>query len=111
MDEYVVMQARKEPSRVACWEEDAGGVTHGTLTMRWVDDGDLYLEHVEVAEAWRGKGVATRLLDMALATYRLYGEKLTVLAHSTTSEMDALLSSARRRHPDFRFIAIGDDDE
>ena len=66
MDEYVVMQARKEPSRVACWEEDGAGVTHGTLVMRWIDDQDLYLEHVEVDEAWRGKGVGTRLLDMAL---------------------------------------------
>ena len=111
MDEYVVMQARKEPSRVACWEEDRAGVTHGTLVMRWIDDQDLYLEHVEVDEAWRGKGVATRLLDMALATYRLSGQQLTVRTHSATGEMDALLASARRRHPEFRFIAIGDDDD
>lgn len=111
MDEYVVMQARKEPARVACWEEDAAGVSHGTLVMRWIDDQDLYLEHVEVDEAWRGKGVATRLLDMALATYRLYGDKLIVRTHSATGEMDALLASARRRHPEFRFIAIGDDDD
>jgi len=111
MDEYLVMQARKEPTRVACWEEDGEGVTHGTLTMRWVDGQELHLEHVEVAEGWRRKGVATRLLDMALATYRRYGEKLTVRTHSATREMDALLASARARHPDFQFVAISDDEE
>lgn len=110
MSDYVVIQARKEPQRVACWEEDVAGVTHGSLMMRWLDDQNLYLEHVEVHEEWRRKGVGTRLLDLALATYRLYGEKLTVRTHSATAEMDALLASARRRHPELRFIAIGDDD-
>jgi hypothetical protein len=46
MDEYVMMQARKEPARVVCWEEDALGVSHGSLVMRWIDDQDLYLENV-----------------------------------------------------------------
>lgn len=111
MSGNVVMQAHKEPGRVVCWEENAAGVTHGTLRMRLIDGGDLYLEHVEVEEGWRGQGVGTRLLDMALATYRNHGEVLIVRTHSVNGQMDALFASARRRHPELRFIAIGDDDD
>ncbi len=37
--------------------------------------------------------------------------KLTVRTHSATAEMDALLASARRRHPELLFLPLGDDDE
>lgn len=86
------VEVTRAPER-ARWEARIAGALAGWLVYRLDADGRTVLEHTEVAPAFEGRGVGSRLAETALGAIRAAGGRARIEC--------PFLSVWTRRHREF----------